>query len=134
MTMAGIKRDSPANLNFIRLDLARTPEFPEGSSAHRYEFLAPMTKDAHIDAAGWKAVKDRCEVTRVWGHEALQFGFLRHVGKGWRFDYDKKDDTDDEPFFKLDRHALTPGAYVSVTEHDGVQRPFIVVSVVPIEN
>jgi hypothetical protein len=54
------------------------------------------------------------------------------VGKGWRFDYDSSDDSDDEPFFRLDRHPLTPGAYVSITEHDGEQRPFKVVSVTPI--
>ena len=123
---------SAVKLNFISLELARTTEFPQGSSDHRYEFVTPLTKDAHIDAAAWKEVKDRCEVTRVWGAEALQFGFLRHVGKGWRFDYDEADNADDEPFFKLDRHALSPGAYVSITEQDGVQRPFKVVSVVPV--
>jgi hypothetical protein len=130
--MTSVKQASAVNLNFIRLELARTPEFPQGSSEHRYEFVAPLTKDAHIDAEAWRKVKDRCEVTRVWGSDPSQFGRLRHVGKGWRFDYDGTDDTDDEPFFKLDRHALSPGAYVSVTEHDGVQRPFKVVLVVPV--
>ena len=129
--MAG-KEASAVKLNFIRLELARTPEFPLGSPNHGYEFVAPLTKDSYIDAEAWKEVMGRCEVTRIWGSEALQFGRLRHVGKGWRFDYDDKDDTDDEPFFKLDRHALTPGAYVSITEHDGVQRPFKVVSVIPV--
>ncbi len=28
---------------------------------------------------------------------------------------------------KLDRHVLTEGSYVSVTEHDRVQRPFKIV-------
>jgi hypothetical protein len=130
--MTGTKESAVMNLNFIRLELARTPEFPQGSPDHRYEFVAPLTKDAHIDATAWKEVKDRCEVTRVWGAEEPQIGLLRHVGKGWRFDYDKTNDTDDEPFFKLDRHALTLGTYVSITEHDGVQRPFKVVSVIPV--
>jgi len=34
----------------------------------------------------------------------------------------------DPEAFKLDRHALTPGAYVSITEHDGVQRPVNVIA------
>jgi hypothetical protein len=34
-----------------------------------------------------------------------------------------------EPIFKFDRHAFVPGEYVSITEHDGVTRPFRVVSV-----
>jgi hypothetical protein len=57
---------------------------------------------------------------------------LRHVGHGWRFDYDGRSADDDEPFFKLDLHTLTPGAYVSITEHDDVLRPFKVVSVTPL--
>ena len=118
-------------LSFIRLELARTPEFPQGSPNHGYEFVAPLTPDSHIDADAFREIKERCEVTRFWGGET-QNGRLRHVGKGWRFDYDVADDSDDEPFFKLEQHALTPGAYVSVTEQDGVQRPFKVVSVTPL--
>ena len=118
-------------LHRIRLELARTPDFPQGSPDHGYEFLAPLTADGHIDAKAWKDVKERCEVTRFWAGE-LEMGLLRHVGGGWRFDYKARDDADDEPFFKLDRHPLTPGAYVSITEHDGVQRPFRVTSVLSV--
>ncbi len=116
-------------LKRIRLELARTEEFPEGSPDRGYEFVAPLTADDHIDVTAWKSVKDRCEVTRFWAGE-YETGRLRHTGGGWRFDYKSGDDTDDEPFFKLDRHPLTPGAYVSITEHDRVQRPFRVVSVI----
>jgi hypothetical protein len=123
---------SHAELSFIRLELARTPEFPQGSPDHSYEFTAPLTKNAHVDASAWREVKDRCEVTRIWGDAPIQTGHLRHVGSGWRFDYDAADDSDDEPFFKLDQHQFIPGAYVSITEQDGQQRPFRVVSVVPI--
>lgn len=121
------------DLRRIRLELARTPDYPEGSNEHGYEFIAPVTGDNHIDAQAWKNVKGRCEVTRFWGAGEIETGMLRHVGKGWRFDYDEKDGADDEPFFKLDRHALTPGSYVSITEHDGVQRPFKIASVIPLE-
>jgi hypothetical protein len=120
------------NLKRIRLELARTPEYPQGSPDHGYEFVAPVTNDAHIDVQAWKEVKDRCSVIRFWGKGETETGMLRHVGQGWRFDYNAADDADDEPFFKLDRHALAPGAYVSITEHDGVQRPFKVVSVIPV--
>lgn len=122
------------NLNCIRLELARNPQFPEGSTDHAYEFIAPLNKDGYIDVEAWNAAKNRCEVTRVWGNDPVQSGFLRHVGRGWRFDYEGKNDADDEPFFKLDRHALTPGAYVSITEQDGVLRAFKVVSVVPVRS
>lgn len=120
------------SLSQIRLELARTPEFPQGSPNHGYEFIAPLSKDSHIDATLWKMAKDRCRVVRFWGADQPERGLLRHVGRGWRFDYDSASTADDEPFFKLDQHALKPGAYVSITEHDGVQRPFRVASVTPL--
>jgi hypothetical protein len=119
-------------LKRIRLELARTPEFPDGSPKYGYEFIAPLTADNHIDADAWKKVKDHCGVLRFWGMDQPERGMLRHIGNGWRFDYDPRDDSDDERFFKLDRHSLAVGDYVFVTEHDGVQRPFRVVSVKPI--
>ena len=121
-----------AALKRIRLELARTEGFPEGSSRHGYEFVAPLDASGHIDAKSWQALKDRCTVLRFWSGKDDESGTLRHVGHGWRFDYDGRIDEDDEPFFKLDRHALAPGNYVSVTEHDHVQRPFRVVSVTPV--
>jgi hypothetical protein len=117
-------------LKRVRLELARTAEYPEGSSAHGYEFIAPLSGDGHIDPEAWNKFKQRCRVRHFVGDES-EHGVLRHVGRGWRFDYDGRSTDDDEPFFKLDRHALTPGAYVSITEHDGIQRPFKVVSVTP---
>ncbi|MEE8439841.1 MAG: hypothetical protein V3S07_09640 [Micropepsaceae bacterium] len=119
-------------LKRIRLELARTSEFPEGSSARGYEFIAPLTQEDHIDADAWREQKDQCKVFRFWENEDDQHGKLRHVGQGWRFDYQEGETDDDEPFFKLDRHALAPGAYVSITEHDGEQLPFRVISVVPV--
>ncbi len=122
---------SHASLKRIRLELGRTPEFPTGSSSHGYEFVAPLTDDGFLAPEAWKALRDKCTVTRFWAGEPEQQGYLRHVGKGWRFDYRPDTREDDEPFFKLDQHALVPDNYVSVTETDGVQRPFRVVLVTP---
>lgn len=116
----------------IRLELARTPEFPQGSPNHGYEFVAPLDEAGHIDAKEWAKHKADCTVLRFWQGEDDREGLLRHTGKGWRFDYDEEDDEDDEPFFKLEKHRLEPGAYVTVTESDGEQRTFRVVSVVPV--
>ncbi|MBU6297883.1 MAG: hypothetical protein KGJ79_12935 [Alphaproteobacteria bacterium] len=115
----------------IRLEVARIGEFPNGSSQHGYEFLAPLTEDGRIDMEVWPRVRDKCAVVRFWGDAPEEHGRLRHTGHGWRFDYDKSTTTDDEPFFKLDRHRITPGGYLSVREHDGVQRPFKIVEIEP---
>lgn len=119
-----------ANLKSVRLELARSEGFPEGSAVHGYEFVAPLDNAGSLDAGLWRDKKDKCVVTRFWGDEPQKIGKLRHIGHGWRFDYDERIHSDDEPFFKLDRHKLAPGTYVSITESDGVQRPFRVVSVV----
>jgi hypothetical protein len=115
----------------IRLELGRTDGFPEGSSRHGFEFVAPLTPEGHLDSQAWAKAKDRCTVRQFWEGRDDEYGFLRHVGQGWRFDYDPSDREDDEPFFKLDRHVIAPGLYVSVKGHDGVQRPYKIISVSP---
>jgi hypothetical protein len=82
----------------IRLELARTADYPDGSAIHGYEFIAPRDGKFHIDAQQWNTLKDQCLVTRLWGEAPQEEGRLRHVGHGWRFDYAGGDDTDDEPF------------------------------------
>ena len=49
-------------LKTVRLELARCPEFPEGSNEFGYEIVAPLSADGHIDLEGWKTAKARCTV------------------------------------------------------------------------
>ncbi|MEQ1867033.1 MAG: hypothetical protein ABL996_20525 [Micropepsaceae bacterium] len=113
----------------VRLELARSKDFPDGSSLHGYEFTAPLDASGHLDASGWKANKAACTVRRFTRGEPDERGRLVHVGKGWHFDYDAKDTDDDEPVFKLDRHTIKQGEYLSITENDGVMRTFKIASV-----
>jgi hypothetical protein len=68
-------------------------------------------------------------VRRFTRGEADEHGRLVHVGKGWHFDYDATKSDDDERVFKLDRHVITEGEYLSITEHDGAMRTFKIASV-----
>lgn len=115
----------------IRLELARTDEAPSGDPQHGYEFVAPLSREGHIDATQWHKYKDKCLVQYFRGGETVQTGRLARTGRGWHFEYGKRAHEDDEPFFKLDQHLLQPGLYVSLVEHDGVRRPFKIVSVLP---
>lgn len=114
----------------IRLELARGKEYPEGSPTHGYELVAPLAADGHFDSAEWKQAKDKCHVHRFWEGEPDQNGLLVHRGGGWAFDYDRTRRDDDEALFKLDRHRIVEGDYLSVTEQDGVQRTFRIARVV----
>lgn len=116
-------------LYLVRLELARSKEFPDGSARHGYEFVAPLDASGHLDVEEWKKNKATCTVRRFTTGERDEEGRLIHVGKGWHFDYDAKDSDDDEPLFKLDRHTIKEGEYLSIKEHDGVMRTFRIVSV-----
>ena len=116
----------------IRLELARDHEFPSGSSERGYEFAAPLDEKGNLLAEEWRANKERCRVKRFWPDEKDEIGHLVHRrGGSWAFDYDTKRSDDDEAGFKFDRHHFVPGEYVSITEHDGVQRTFHVIEVIP---
>lgn len=117
-------------LKRIRLELARTPEFPDGSAVHGYELVVPLDSHGHLDPAGFADDKAACTVRRFWEGAHDERGTLVHTRRGWAFSYATGPD-DDEPIFKLDQHRFTVGDYVTVTEHDGVARPFRVVEVKP---
>lgn len=116
-------------LKTVRLELARSHEFPEGRADCGYELRAPLKADGALDLEEWKKNRAACAVRRFWKGADDEQGRLAHGRGGWYFDYDPKDEADDEPVFKLDRHAFKAGEYISVTEHDGVQRTFRVAAV-----
>jgi hypothetical protein len=121
-------------LKRIRLELARDHDFPSGSSAHGYDFAAPLDDEGHLDAAEWRKTRERCRVKRFWPGEKDQIGHLVHrPGGSWAFDYDPTKRSDDEPGFKFDKHRFVPGEYVSIKEHDGVMRTFRIRSVVELD-
>lgn len=120
-------------LRTIRLELGRTPDTPDGDNRHGYEFIAPLDRYGHLDPAEWKAKKDQCGVRCFRSGQADRKGMLRHVGHGWKFDYSPNQAEDDEPIFRLGRHIIAPGLYISITEEDGAQRPFKITTVTPVE-
>ncbi len=115
-------------LKRIRLELARTPDFPNGSSAHGYELIAPLDEEGHMHLSGLQKHGEDCMVRRFWQGEDDEHGEIIPVQDGWAFSYAPGDD-DDEAIFRMSDHVFRPGEYISVTEHDGVTRPFRVVDV-----
>ena len=124
---------SRAALKRIRLELARSEQFPVGSFRHGYEFIAPLDASRHIDISQWKKLRDRCRVRRFWADEE-EVGRLVHKPGGeehafWAFDYDPNSTDDDEPGFRFGAHAFVPGEYVTIRCHDGEEHTLRVVSV-----
>ncbi|MPZ56580.1 MAG: hypothetical protein GEU91_08810 [Rhizobiales bacterium] len=126
----------PHELKRIRLNLARSKEFPTGSERHGYEFVAPLDAGGHIDVDLWREYRDRCGVRRFWQGEDDQIGRLVHRPGGpeqarWVFDYDETAEEDDEAGYRFGAHAFAPGEYVSIRDEDGEMHTFRVVTVQP---
>lgn len=121
-------------LKRVRLELARDHDFPNGSRERGYDFIAPLDDEGHLVAAAWRQLRDKCRVRRFWAGQPDEVGRLVHrPGGTWVFDYDPKSSGDDEPGFKFDRHRFVPGEYVSITEHDRLQRTFFIKAVVDLD-
>ena len=119
------------HLRKIRLELARTKDSPGGNPLHGYELVAPLDSDGQLDGKAWPSVRLFCHVRRFVPGDIDEHGLLIHSrGKQWAFSYEIGEE-DDEPIYRLADHRFAVGEYVSITEHDGVTRPFKVVSVVP---
>lgn len=118
-------------LKNIRLELARHPEHPTGSSRHGYEVIAPLDSEGLIDAEEYRSRRAECRVWRFWNGEEDEFGHLvRNRAGSWTFHYDIEGDPDnDEAGFRFDQHRFVEGEYVSLRDPDGEVLTFQVVAV-----
>jgi hypothetical protein len=121
----------------IRLELARSKEFPSGSARHGYELVAPLDSEGRIDARLWQQHRDHCRVRRFWGDKPDEVGRLVHKPGGpeharWLFDYNPATAADDESGFRFGSHVFMFGEYVSIRDPEGELHTFKVVSVQPV--
>jgi hypothetical protein len=117
----------------IRLELARSPEFPEGAPNRGYEIKAPLSEEGHLDEAAWRTAKDFCTVRRFWQGEPDQEGRLIHTRhRDWAVSYAPGED-DDEPVFHLETHRIAPGEYISIREREGDTETFRIAQVTPLK-
>jgi hypothetical protein len=107
----------------VRLELARTEDFPEGSSARQYILTLPLDESDLIDADVIGAQPARATVRRIWEGEADRHGYVIRTEQGWALSYALGED-DDEPVFHLETHRIRTGEYLTITESDGEVLPF----------
>ncbi len=126
-----------AVLHQITLHLARSKEFPNGSAKFGYDIVAPLDAEGHLDVAGWKAARERCEVVRFEdGAEKRGKLVHKHGGAGgatWAIDYDAARADDDEAGYRLGTHRFVIGEYVSIRDEDDEMHTFRVVDVAPLD-
>ncbi len=124
----------PHSFKRIKLNLARSKEFPEGSARHGYEFVAPLDDNDHIDVAQWRQHRRNCRVRRFWEGEDDEVGFVVYRPGGpehrrWIFDYDPAATEDDESGYRFGAHAFRVGEYVSIRDESGDMHTYKVISV-----
>lgn len=116
-------------LKTISLELARSPGQPQGDQGHGYVLRAPLDDNGYFNRPEWVKARNLCTVRRLADGRDAEVGLLILNKRGsWVFSYATGDE-DDETLFRLDDHRFVPGEYISVTEHDGIQRTFRVASV-----
>jgi hypothetical protein len=128
---------SPHVLKHIRLRLARSKEFPNGSSRHGYDLVVPLDHEGHIDPALWRKHRGACRVRRFREDEEDAVGHLVHkAGRAehaqWMLEYDGAVE-DEEAGYRFGVHAFAPGEYVSIRDDDRDFHTFVVTSVEPVE-
>jgi hypothetical protein len=116
--------------HLVRLELARTPEFPEGSASRAYILRVPLDATGLIDQAALAKSPAMATVRRFWPSEADQTGQLLRNGSRWIFSYAIGEE-DDEQVYHLGDHPLRIGNYVTLTEPDGIRHPFRVARCLP---
>jgi hypothetical protein len=117
------------SIKVITLELARNPGHPAGDPMHGYVFRAPLDAKGHFNRYAWAVNKDLCTVRRIEKGREVESGLLILNSRGkWVFSYAPGDE-DDETLFRLGDHRFVPGEYISITEHDGMERTFKVATV-----
>jgi len=111
----------------IRLELARTEEFPEGSASRAYLLRLPLDEQGLIDEAALGRSPAMATVHRHWPNEPDLSGYVVRTPKGWALSYELGD-SDDELVFHLESHPIRMGEYITLTEPDGRRLPFKVTS------
>ena len=110
----------------VRLEIARCPEFPEGSDKYGYEFHVPLMPSGKLDREALPKHREEATFHRFWGGED-QRGHVRHGHRGWVLAFGQGSEAD-ETIFKGDEHRFAVGEYISIKERDGHTRTFRVVN------
>ncbi len=127
--MKTARKHAAGAVKLIRLELARHPDFPQGSAARGYELHAPLTADGHLDVDAWRQAPGKCAVRRFWPGEPDRVGQLHHTRhRTWAFSYAPGEE-DDETLYRLEGHVFAPGEYVTVAEPGAGPHTFRIVAV-----
>jgi hypothetical protein len=110
----------------IRLELARTADFPQGSEADAYVLRLPIDDIGFINRSAMNHTVESQIVHRMWPGEPDRTRVVIARWADWACLYGNSH-MDDEGIFRLEHHPIKPGEYLTMTETAGRHLPFKVV-------
>ena len=113
----------------IRLELACTDDFPDGSASRSYTFRLPLGDEALIDAKAIERAPALATAHRYWPNERDRFGYVIRTAHGWAVRFETGDES---LLFELDHRPVKESKILVMEEPDGARRPFRIVSVRPV--
>lgn len=111
----------------IRLELAKTDEFPRGSPSRSYLLRLPLDDDGAIDEAELRQQPRHATVRRFWPSQPDLAGYVVRSPRGWELAYDFE--RPEAALGRIDGDALRVGECVTLAEPNGCELPFRVASV-----
>ena len=112
----------------VKLELAPTGNFPNGSPACAFLLRLPVKKDGSIDEAARARQPGSAFARRFWQNEADRSGSVVPNSAGWFLAFP---DGKDSFRYHVDDLKIRPGETVELTAPDGQKLPFRIVSLRP---
>jgi len=109
----------------VKLELAPTEDFPNGSPARAFLLRLPITTDGSIDENERSAHPGAAFARRFWQNEPDGTGVIRLNSAGWFIAFP---DDGMEFRYHLDNLKIRLGETVALTTPEGKNLPFRVVS------
>ena len=107
----------------VRLELARTQDFPNGSAGRAYLLRVPLDDVGEIDEGTIVHNPERATVRRHWPNEPDRNGHLVRMSGGWAFSYALGDGQGDG-IVHLEARPFRIGEQVMIVEPSGAKLPF----------
>lgn len=110
----------------VRLELASTAGFPNGSASRAYIIRVPLDEDGIIDPEALARSPSRATARRFWSPEPDQFGRIERSDGHWLF---RCRGQHGESLFRMPARPLRLDDELPIEEPDGSSNPFRVASI-----
>ena len=114
-----------SNWKNIRLELARSPEFPTGSVSRAYLLRLPLDDNDLVDEGAFLKSPPLATIRRHWSSDPDEIGLVEKADGAWAM----RCNGTPARMLRLDGRRIRLGQEVTVIEPDGAVLPFWIASI-----